>query len=72
MAEIRRIDEDDELWRSMVAEPKRLPWQIERTQEKEDKMMAALLEIFTSPVEQVKKGVTVCGWIITGIFSSVI
>ena len=55
VAEIRRIDEDDELWRSMVAEPKCLPWQIECTQEKEDKMMAALLEIFTSPVEQVKK-----------------
>ena len=25
VAEIRRIDEDDDLWRSMVEEPKRLP-----------------------------------------------
>ena len=53
--EIRRIDEDDGLWRSMVAEPKRLPWQIERTQEKEDKITADLIEIFTSPMEQVRK-----------------
>lgn len=53
--EIRRIDEDDELWRSMMAEPKRLPWQIERTQEKEDKITADLIEIFTSPIEQVRK-----------------
>lgn len=54
-AEVRRIDEDEELWRSMVAEPKRLPWQIERAQEKEDKMAAALVEIFTSPVERVRR-----------------
>lgn len=55
VAEIRRIDEDDDLWRSMVEEPKRLPWQIERAQEKEDNLTAALLEIFTSPVEQARK-----------------
>lgn len=55
VAEIRRIDEDDELWRAMVTEPKRLPWQIEREQEKKDNMTAALIKIFTSPVEQVKK-----------------
>lgn len=53
--EIRRIDEDDELWRSMVAQPKRLPWQVERIREKEDKITAALVEIFTSPVEWVRK-----------------
>ncbi len=55
VAEIRKINEDDELWRAMMAEPKRLPWQIERQQEKEDKMIASLIKIFTSPVEQVKK-----------------
>lgn len=53
--EIRRIDEDDALWCAMMAEPKRLPWQIERVQEKEDRITAALMEIFTSPVEQVRK-----------------
>lgn len=53
--EIKRIDGDDELWRAMMAEPKRLPWQIEREQEKEDKVRAALVKIFTSPVEQVRK-----------------
>lgn len=55
VAEIRRIDEDDDLWRSMVEEPKRLPWQIERAQEKEDNLTAALLEIFTSSVEQARR-----------------
>ena len=38
-----------------MAEPKRLPWQIERAQEKEARLKAALIEIFTSPVEQVRR-----------------
>lgn len=53
--QIKRIDEDDDLWRSMVAEPKRLPWQIERAQEKEDKLTAVLINIFTSPAHQARK-----------------
>ena len=55
VAEIKRIDEDDESWLAMMAEPKRLPWQIERAQEKEARLKAALIEIFTSPVEQVRR-----------------
>lgn len=53
--QIKRIDEDEDLWRSMVAEPKRLPWQIERAQEKEDKLTAALIDIFTSPAHLARK-----------------
>ena len=30
-------------------------WQIERAQEKEARLKAALIEIFTSPVEQVRR-----------------
>lgn len=55
VAEIRRIDEDDDLWRSMIAEPKRLPWQIERSQEKMEQLTSGLVEIFTSPLEQVRR-----------------
>lgn len=55
MAEIKRIDADEELWKAMMAEPRRLPWQIEREQEKNDKFNSELMKIFTSPVEQVRK-----------------
>lgn len=55
VAEIKRIDEDEELWKAMMAEPRRLPWQIEREQEKKDKFNAELMKFFTSPVEHVRK-----------------
>lgn len=55
VAEIKRIDEDEALWKAMMAEPRRLPWQIEREQEKKDKFNAELMKIFTSPVEHVRK-----------------
>ena len=55
VAEIKRIDEDDDLWMSIMSEPRQLPWQIEREHERLNQLTSSLVEIFASPLEQARR-----------------